>query len=75
MITTALALFGVSIAINALLFWRLNYTSRKLSAAQHKNQQQKEVITRAKKAKQNIHDAYRLDADELDKRLQQDFRD
>lgn len=75
MIKIALILIAVLAALNALLFWLLNRKSQRLVAVQKQNHQQKQVISHAKKAKQNIHDAHRLDADELDQRLQSDFRD
>lgn len=48
---------------------------RRADKAEQQNKQHKEVINRARKTKEIAHDAYRLDADELDKRLQQDYRD
>lgn len=66
---------GVFILAVITLGGYARHQKRRAEKAEQQNKQHKEVINRARQTKEIAHDAYRLDADELDKRLQQDYRD
>lgn len=73
-----LAMLAVPVASGLYNVWQhrvIARQNRQLQAARQTIEQYQEVLNREKTAKTIAHDAYRLDADELDKRLQQDYRD
>lgn len=51
------------------------YQKRRAEKAEQQNKQKDEILKRAKQRQETVHDAYRLDADDIDKRLQGDYRD
>lgn len=70
-----LLVFLFSLLINGLLWLILTQRNKRLLLLENQTKTQKKELANVKHRQQMSHDAYRLDADELDKRLQQDYRD
>ncbi len=70
-----LGVLAASAALNAFLLARNKANKRQKQKLERENQEKQQVIQDVKQRKEIAHDAYGLDADELDKRLQQDYRD
>lgn len=73
--TVLLAITAISLLFNGVLWLIVTAKARKIHLLKQQNQTQKKELANVRQRQQITHDAYRLDADELDKRLQQDFRD
>lgn len=70
-----LAIIAISLLLNVIFARVLSSRSRQIKQLKQHNQTQKKELANVKHRQQIAHDAYRFDADELDKRLQQDYRD
>ncbi len=75
MTTLLLAVIAASLLGNIALWLLLAAKTRRIIGLTNMNKMQRKELDNVKHRRAIAHDAYRLDADELDKRLQQDFRD
>lgn len=69
------AIVAISLLFNVALWLMLSAKNRRINTLQNDNQIKNKELANVRQRQQIAHDAYRLDADELDKRLQQDYRD
>lgn len=70
-----LLVFLFSLLINGLLWLILTQRNKRLLLLENQTKTQKKELANVRQRQQMAHEAYRLDADELDQRLQQDYRD
>lgn len=73
--TVLLAIIAISLVLNVGLWLIASAKARQVNTLKQQTKTQKKELINVRHRQKTIHDAYRLDADELDKRLQQDYRD